>query len=203
MPWGFCKSLSRNSFPLSENSSPSRTPEIERPSHDATVQAIQFRLKELGYNVTLADGFLGSRTRAAIEAYQRDQGLAVDGDANVALLRRLEFVAQNNNNSKPKDISALPFNPKEQQLQTPDNSYINSGGWHCKAGYRKVGNDCTEIIPPANAYISGKIWQCKTGYRKIAGGCEEINIPTNGYLSGGDWQCKTGYIKVGDKCMQN
>nr|WP_239482281.1 peptidoglycan-binding protein [Pseudomonas insulae] len=67
----------------------SKAPSQVRPTPDATVQAIQHRLNEFGYNAGSADGFFGSSTRSAILAFQNDTGLPSDGVASSALLARL------------------------------------------------------------------------------------------------------------------
>ncbi|MEO0357081.1 MAG: lytic murein transglycosylase [Pseudomonadota bacterium] len=51
--------------------------------------ALQSALTKLGFDTQGADGFTGPNTIKAIEAYQRAQGLPVDGFAGVALLGRL------------------------------------------------------------------------------------------------------------------
>ncbi len=53
------------------------------------IREIQQRLKDLGYQPGAADGVPGSKTRAAIEAYQRANGLQPDGLASAALLESL------------------------------------------------------------------------------------------------------------------
>jgi len=58
------------------------------PEPDATVEAIQRRLNELGYDAGSADGLMGARTRSAIVAFQKDTGVQVDGIANEALLQK-------------------------------------------------------------------------------------------------------------------
>jgi len=60
-----------------------------RPMQDVTVLAIQSRLKELGYDVGPADGLFGRKTRAAIQKFQRDNSLVVDGNVNRSLLENL------------------------------------------------------------------------------------------------------------------
>ena len=65
-----------------------------RPTPDATVLAIQRRLNELGYNAGTPDGLYGSKTRAAIQAFQRDNGLAVDGNTSQGLLQKALGVAK-------------------------------------------------------------------------------------------------------------
>ena len=68
---------------------PAQALQSTRPAPDATVQAIQQRLNELGYSAGPADGLLGPKTQAAIRAFQRDIGVAADGNASPALLARL------------------------------------------------------------------------------------------------------------------
>lgn len=43
------------------------------------IKAAQGKLKEKGYDPGPTDGILGPRTRKALEAFQRDHGLTVDG----------------------------------------------------------------------------------------------------------------------------
>ena len=58
-------------------------------SSSETVRNIQTSLATLGYKPGPADGILGHQTRNAIEAFQRDRGLPVTGDASAWLdLRR-------------------------------------------------------------------------------------------------------------------
>ena len=42
-------------------------------------------LATLGYKPGPADGILGSRTRSAVEAFQRDQGLPVTGEVSAKM----------------------------------------------------------------------------------------------------------------------
>jgi hypothetical protein len=58
-------------------------------SSSESVRSIQTSLAALGYKPGAADGILGHKTRNAIEAFQRDRGLPVTGEASAALdLRR-------------------------------------------------------------------------------------------------------------------
>ncbi len=58
------------------------------------VMAIQKRLADLGYDPGPADGIIGSKTRAAIQAFQTVAGLAETGKASRDLLNRLNEEAQ-------------------------------------------------------------------------------------------------------------
>ena len=56
---------------------------------DATVAAVQRRLARGGYYHGSIDGVIGPGTRAAIRAFERNNGLAVDGVIDGQLLRRM------------------------------------------------------------------------------------------------------------------
>ncbi len=57
----------------------------------AYVRGVQKELLAHGYNAGPVDGIAGPRTRAAIRAYQKDAGLAVDGQPSKRLLDHLKF----------------------------------------------------------------------------------------------------------------
>ncbi len=57
---------------------------------NATVSNIQYHLATKGYNPGPADGIAGKRTRAAIRAYQRNNGLLVDGRATSQLAKHIQ-----------------------------------------------------------------------------------------------------------------
>jgi lytic murein transglycosylase len=52
-------------------------------------QALQRRLTAAGFDTEGTDGVIGPKTRAAISAYQRAQGLPVTGEPSLALLRHI------------------------------------------------------------------------------------------------------------------
>lgn len=82
---------------------PAQTPQVVRPLPDATVQSIQRRLNELGYDAGAADGLFGDRTRSAILSFQRDQGISQDGQPTGELLTRITaFQSQNAGLSAPQ-----------------------------------------------------------------------------------------------------
>jgi hypothetical protein len=65
-----------------------RAPPAPPPSR--MVREIQRQLRARGYDTGSADGRLGARTRSAIEGFQRDHGLTVDGRATGELLDVLQ-----------------------------------------------------------------------------------------------------------------
>ena len=62
---------------------------------------IQTILTTLGYNPGSADGIYGERTGAAIEAFQQDVGIAVDGQISQQLLQTLQQSLRISKNWKP------------------------------------------------------------------------------------------------------
>lgn len=78
-----------------------------------TIVALQRKLAENGYEPGPVDGVQGHMTRAAIMAYQDDNGLAVTGIASVRLLKNiilgasLSDAAQDNSSPVPDETKAL------------------------------------------------------------------------------------------------
>jgi hypothetical protein len=62
----------------------------DQPANSAAVSRVQAGLTRLGYDPGPADGVMGTRTRTAIEAYQRDHGLLVDGRPTVQLAQHID-----------------------------------------------------------------------------------------------------------------
>jgi hypothetical protein len=79
----------------------------QHPTPDPSVQAIQARLKALGFYAGAVDGLAGPRTRSAIAAFQRANGLPVDGSAN----RELLSIANTASNRPPKVVKLTPEPP--------------------------------------------------------------------------------------------
>jgi peptidoglycan hydrolase-like protein with peptidoglycan-binding domain len=62
----------------------------------------QAALLELGYDVGKVDGKLGSKTKAAIKAFQKAQHLSVNGKINQELLEQLKIAIER---KSPADLS--------------------------------------------------------------------------------------------------
>ena len=197
------------------------TPAPSRDAPDATVQAIQRKLNELGYEAGTADGLMGRGTRSAIIAFQQDRGLAATGVADQALLRQLEQAPPSFSNSEPQAKSSPPLSaaPLEKgtirdgsnnKITIPANSFAYSGnakGWACNSGYRDTGNDCAYIEKPQNSFhYSGnaKGWACNSGFRDTGNDCAYINKPQNSFHYSGNtkgWACNSGYRDTGNDCV--
>jgi peptidoglycan hydrolase-like protein with peptidoglycan-binding domain len=66
-----------------------------------TVLEIQRELNQLGYSAGPVDGWMGTRTRAAIQAYQRDHNLLVDGQPTSSLLSHVRDTARRGQSAPP------------------------------------------------------------------------------------------------------
>jgi peptidoglycan lytic transglycosylase B len=63
---------------------------VEEPMTLADRKGAQAALNRLGYDVGEPDGVVGTKTRAAVRAWQKANGLVADGHLNVDLARRLQ-----------------------------------------------------------------------------------------------------------------
>ncbi|MEQ9181052.1 MAG: peptidoglycan-binding domain-containing protein [Nitratireductor sp.] len=62
----------------------------DRPANRSAVARVQAGLTKLGYDPGPIDGKPGPRTSSAIQAYQRDNDLLVDGRPTIELARHME-----------------------------------------------------------------------------------------------------------------
>jgi peptidoglycan hydrolase-like protein with peptidoglycan-binding domain len=113
----------RSPAAATRSQTPTQTPQPVHPSPDVTVQAIQQRLNELGYDAGSADGLPGGRTRAAIMAFQRDIGIAVDGVASQALLQNALVAERRAPSAAPIQLSK----PERESLESAcsTDKYVN------------------------------------------------------------------------------
>ena len=75
-------------------------------SQSDQVKAIHTKLKEKGYYNDNVDGILGSKTKSAIKAFQKDNGLVVDGIAGPKTLEKLNVSANKDQTSKNPSTDA-------------------------------------------------------------------------------------------------
>lgn len=190
-------------------------PAPARSTPDATVQAIQRKLNELGYEAGTADGLMGRGTRSAIIAFQRDRGLTETGVADQALLLQLQRAPARSTGgwrandpvvqeAPPRSATTAPLPapsaPIANRSGPPANSWVSGSNWYCNEGFKKVGNQCEALAVPDNAFVSGSNWYCKEGFRKVGNECEALVVPPNAFVSGSNWYCREGFRKVGNQC---
>ena len=101
------QSEGRSRFALPSTGSLS-TPAPARPAPDATVQAVQRKLNELGYSTGTPDGLMGRGTRSAIVAFQQDRGLAATGVADQVLLLQLQQATSRSTTTAAQPLTAPP-----------------------------------------------------------------------------------------------
>ena len=79
----------------------------KRGSSGATVTEIQTRLKSWGYYDYTVDGIYGSRTEKAVKYFQRQNGLAVDGQAGDKTLAAMGIYAGQSSSHSDGDVYLL------------------------------------------------------------------------------------------------
>jgi tellurite resistance protein len=63
-------------------------------AQSADIEAVQTFLREEGYSSGVADGFMGPRTRSAIQAFQTDQAIEITGEIDPATLEAIRKFQQ-------------------------------------------------------------------------------------------------------------
>ena len=109
-------------FPVSKLLGVRRTGNVA-PSVTMSVEAVQRRLKDLGYHeVGQIDGKIGPRTRAAILAFRDDNSLPLNPIIDVTLAEALE-------NAAPREITLERASgaPAESRIVTAANAQIGLG----------------------------------------------------------------------------
>lgn len=113
------------------------TPAPSRAAPDETVKVIQRRLNDLGYEAGAVDGLMGQGTRSAIFEFQRDMGLAQNGQPDKDLLAALKsatsvttksIAPSPNRNYAPERRSALPSSPAPEPLPPLQAQTTPAGG---------------------------------------------------------------------------
>lgn len=85
----------------------------------AEVEQLQIQLKQLGFDISIVDGQFGQRTKSAVEEFQKEKGLSVDGVAGDVTLEELF------NHSKKSLILGIDVNKGSINWQTVKNANIS------------------------------------------------------------------------------
>jgi TPR repeat protein len=75
---------------LGKGQSPKQASQPGSKHSPATIRNVQEGLTRLGYNPGPVDGLMGKRTASAIQAFQQDVAMPVDGKVSDALMRRID-----------------------------------------------------------------------------------------------------------------
>jgi peptidoglycan hydrolase-like protein with peptidoglycan-binding domain len=95
---------------------PPVTQTLRRGSKGTQVKYLQQKLNALGFNVGEVDGSFGPKTLAGVRAFQKANGLAVDGVVGPATRAKLNSISP----TKPKPEDPKPENPKPEDPK-PEN----------------------------------------------------------------------------------
>ncbi|WP_205872631.1 peptidoglycan-binding domain-containing protein, partial [Legionella qingyii] len=137
---------------------------------DKTLQEIQKKLNQLGYDSGYPDGFLGVKTKRAILKFQGDMRINTDKLTNKTLLKHLSLAKlkkekqlkiQKNfitSTEKRKNVDAH-HSLKSEIPQHAELDYLGHG-WVCSRGYKQNGNECIKVVIPQNAELDylGHSW---------------------------------------------
>lgn len=113
------------------------TPAARPMSYQEMSAGIQKGLNTLGYDPGPADGVMGGKTRAAIRDYQKDQGMAVDGQPSPGLLRHLEESVRASGIKSSDSVYASGTSTWRRLLlqdSFADGDYTRNPAWTVSAG---------------------------------------------------------------------
>lgn len=208
----------RGRFSTGSSAAPNSPTQVVKPTPDPIVKSIQQRLNALGYDAGTADGFMGGKTRSAINSFQRDKGLTVDARPTEALLRMLQASEKPTPKpSSPAQVAPPPpaqaspqAAPQSQYGQIPENATPNrylAQGWSCNSTFKQVGGKCIYIEKPTNSAHNSYTpqgWTCNSTFRQVGDKCVYIEKPANSshnsYMPQG-WTCNSTFRQVGNECI--
>jgi len=90
---------------------------LKEGSTGAAVQALQERLITLGYLNGTADGYYSAETANAVRAFQRDQGLTVDGKAGTSTLAALSSAQGSDTSDNPTGATLLKYGDTGEEVK--------------------------------------------------------------------------------------
>ena len=133
---------------------------IKKGNRGDAVKDLQNQLNALGYNCGTADGIFGSNTLAAVEAFQKDNGLTVDGivgDKTREALKDAKSKAETTakeNNTTTKGVEAV------REFQRELNAQFNKGLVVDGIWGKKTEAACVEVRKKAEGNLTELIQQC-------------------------------------------
>ena len=126
------------------------------PSQKTLIRDAQLLLAQLGYKPGPSDGVMGRKTRNAIEAYQRDEGLPATGEPSETLVKSLETKLTSRPELK-KPTTPPPVVPRE---------VADLGTFHALV----IGNDAYRSLPRLRTAVKdaravAELLQIRYGFR--------------------------------------
>lgn len=89
---GICPySSSSSTSSSSKTTSSSYNKKVSKYYQSSIVKKVQKKLNKLGYDCGKADGIYGTKTKNAIEDFQYDEGMSIDGKIKKTLLKKLKI----------------------------------------------------------------------------------------------------------------
>lgn len=102
---------------------------LELAQYSSTVLELQRELNRLGFNAGPVDGLMGARTRSAIQDYQRDNQLLVDGQPTSNLLSHVRATAQGRSPAASASGSDLSRGGLSSQLVSDIQESLRGAGY--------------------------------------------------------------------------
>jgi formylglycine-generating enzyme required for sulfatase activity/peptidoglycan hydrolase-like protein with peptidoglycan-binding domain len=120
------------------------------------IKAVQGRLAILGYSPGSLDGIIGRKTRDAVRAFQRDEGLFPTGEVTETLGQLLESTLTSKQ-ERTKPVTTRPVTPRE---------VVDLGNFHALV----IGNDAYRALPRLRTAVKdakavAKLLESRYGFR--------------------------------------
>ena len=178
--------------------------QLSKGSEGEDVRALQLRLLELGYDPGDADGKFGSGTREAVKAFQKRNGLSVDGIAGKQTQTVLYSAEALSPLPPPEPTDVLAGDwPMLTNLQYPvEENFVPADlvllTELCDPGLIKIKYPETQAVQPAVEALITMLeaaradgitnWQCSAAYRSYADQEKMLTYRINQYLKKNpDW----------------
>ena len=107
---------------LTEGEGGTSLPTLRKGSKGEEVKILQNALNEAGYDCGAVDGIFGKNTKKAVEAFQKDKGLKVDGICGKRTWTALGLMPP-----EPEPVFKQPPNFKQYDSRWAKNMYSNHG----------------------------------------------------------------------------
>lgn len=150
---------------------PEKRPAVPDPNGGQQIAEAQTLLAALGYNVGSVDGRMGSRTEAALKAYEKKSGLKVDGRVDDQLLARLRSETR----ATPRANEATANEPPSPRPHPSLTGRVLGGV------QRLIGHDFNSVAAPDElvAYCDdrGDEWVYDRGLDKMRSCTDVVGAP--------------------------